>query len=56
MYGYRVIDDNGEITCICAKSRSEVIKIYCDKKGCSKQYVKEHCIIRRDILLTSTKW
>lgn len=45
-YGYSVTDDNGTITFICAKSRTEAIKIYCRQKGCPEDYIKDHCIIR----------
>lgn len=46
MYCFRIVDDNGTITNIVAKCRTKAIEIYCQKKGCSKEYVKEHCIVR----------
>jgi hypothetical protein len=46
MCDFEIADDNGTITYICAKCRTEAIEIYCREKGCPKEYVKEHCIIR----------
>ena len=45
MYDFQFVDDNGTITYVCAKCRSEAIEAYCREKGCSKEYVKEHCVI-----------
>lgn len=47
MYHFKIIDDNGDITHMFAKSRSEAIKLYCDLKGCSEEYIKNHCIVKR---------
>ncbi len=55
MYQYEFVDDNGTITCIGAKSRTEAIKTYCRHKGCPEEYVKEHCIIRLTNLSRSAK-
>lgn len=46
MYDFKFTDDNGMTTYICAKCRSDAIEIYCREKGCPKEYVKEHCVIR----------
>jgi hypothetical protein len=46
MYDFEFADDNGTITYICAKCRTEAVKIYCREKGCPKEYVEKHCIIR----------
>lgn len=56
MCDFEIVDDNGTITYICAKCRSEAIEIYCHEKGCRKEYVKAHCIVRICNLLRSTKW
>jgi hypothetical protein len=55
MYDFAFTDDNGTITYICAKSRSEAIKIYCREKGCPEEYVKKHCVIRHTKLPRSEK-
>ena len=47
MYHFKIIDDNGDITHMFAKSRSEAIKLYCGLKGCSEEYIKKHCIVKR---------
>lgn len=56
MYDFQFVDDNGTTTYVCAKCRTEAIEAYCREKGCSKEHVKEHCVIRRTNLLRSTKW
>ena len=43
MYDFKFVADVGTITYICAKSRKEAIKFYCEEKGCNEEYVKEHC-------------
>ena len=54
MYDFSIVDDNGTTTYICAKCRMEAIEIYCTEKGCPKEYVKDHCVVRKCDLLTST--
>lgn len=56
MYDFEITDDNGTITCICANSRTEAVELYCKEKGCPKEYVKEHCIIRKTFLPRSAEW
>lgn len=56
MYDFQIVDDCGMTTYICAKCRTETIEIYCREKGCPKEYVKEHCIIRHTNLSRSAKW
>ena len=56
MYDFQFVDDNGTITYVCAKCRSEAIEAYCREKGCSKEYVKKHCIVRHTKLPRSAKW
>jgi hypothetical protein len=56
MYDFQFTDDNGTVTYICARCRSEAIESYCQEKGCPKEYVREHCIIRKTNLSTSTNW
>ena len=48
MYDFKIIADSGVITYIYAKCRKEAIEIYCREKGCSEDYVKNHCIIKKD--------
>lgn len=54
-YDFKFVDDNGTISYVCAKCRSEAIEIYCREKGCSKEYVKDHVVIRHTNLSRSTK-
>ena len=54
MYDFEFVSDNGTITYICAKCRSEAIEIYCRENGCQKEWVKEHCVVRHSNLLRST--
>ena len=43
---YEIISDNGTIDMIICKNRTEAIETYCLVYGCSKEYVKKHCIVR----------
>lgn len=53
MYDFEFVDDNGTKTYICARNRTEAIKFYCEEKGCPKEYVTEHCVIRKIVLPTA---
>lgn len=44
--GFQFVADNGDISYICAKCRTDAIEIYCKEKGCPEEYVKKHCVIR----------
>jgi hypothetical protein len=46
LYYYEIIDDNGTVTNIFTNCRTMAVEIYCQKTGCPKEYVKEHCIVR----------
>ena len=56
MYDFEFVDDNCTVDCVRAKCRSEAIEAYCREKGCSKEHVKEHCVIRHTNLPRSTNW
>lgn len=45
-FDFGFFDDNGTTTYICAKCRKEAIEIYCQEKGCPKEWIKKHVIIR----------
>lgn len=47
MYDFQICTDAGVITYICASCRSEAIKIFCEEKGVSEDYIKKHCIVRK---------
>ncbi len=42
---FKIVEDNGRITYICAKNRTEAIKYFCEEKGCPRDFVKNHCIV-----------
>jgi len=46
MYDFKIVDDNGTITYICASCRKEAIQIYCNEKFVGADYIKKHCIIK----------
>jgi hypothetical protein len=46
-YRFIVIDDCGTISYISADSRKNAIEKYCSWKGRSKEYVKDHCIVKK---------
>lgn len=56
MYDFEIINDNGTIDCISCRNRSEAIETYCLIYGYPKEYVKEHCIIRKTFSLRSAEW
>ncbi len=56
MYDFEIVNDNGVIDIITCKNRTEAIKKYCLIYGCPKEYVKEHCVIRKTILSRSAEW
>lgn len=42
---FKFVEDNGRITYLFARTRSDAIKRFCEDKGCPKDYVKKHCLI-----------
>lgn len=46
-YKFAVIDDNGSATFVTAECRTDAIETYCREKGCSKEYVKDHCVVKK---------
>ena len=56
MYDFEIVNDNGQIDIITCKNRTKAIEKYCSIHGCSKEYVREHCIIRKTFLPMPTKW
>lgn len=43
---FKFILDNGRIVYVCAKSRKEAVEEFCKEHGCSKDFVKEHCVVK----------
>lgn len=56
MYDFQILNDNGQIDIITCKNRTKAIETYCSIHGCSKEYVREHCIIRHTYLPRSAEW
>lgn len=46
-YIFRIIDDNGKIAHISAERRTQAIEKYCSRQGCTKEYVKKHCVVKK---------
>lgn len=43
---YKFVVDSGRIAYICAESRKEAVEEFCKEYGVSKDFVKEHCIVK----------
>ena len=56
MYDFEIVNDNGMIDVITCDTRTKAIETYCSIHGYSKEYVKEHCIIRKTFLSRSAEW
>ena len=46
MFDFEISEDNGRITYICAKNRSDAIRLFIEEKGCSKDFVKRHYLVK----------
>ena len=49
VYRFEIVCDSGTTVIVEAKNRSEAIEIYCREKGCSKDYVKAHSVVRKTV-------
>ena len=47
IYIFRIIDDNGKIARISAERRKQAVEKYCSRQGCTKEYVKKHCVVKK---------
>lgn len=47
MYNYRIVNESGYATVIRARTRAVAIRLFCQSEGCSRAYVKDHCVVRR---------
>ena len=43
---FKFIMDCGSIIYICAESRKAAIEEFCKERGVSKDFVKEHCVVK----------
>ena len=46
-FTFAVVNDNGSVSYITAKTKTEAIDAYCRKTGCPKDYVKRHCLVKK---------
>jgi hypothetical protein len=46
MFDFKIVDDTGITTYICASCRKEAIQIYCNEKCVDADHIKKHCIIK----------
>lgn len=46
-YDFKFVIDTGLIVYICAPSRKEAIKLFCEEHECDDEYIKNHVVIRR---------
>lgn len=47
MYNYRIVEESGRVVIVRAISRKTAVMLYCESEGCSREYVKAHCVVRR---------
>ena len=43
---FQFVCDNGRIYYVCAESRKEAIRLFCEELGVSLEFVKQHCVVR----------
>lgn len=46
MFDYRIVDAKGYVTIMRARTRDVAINLFCQAEGCSRNYVKKHCVVR----------
>lgn len=49
MFNYRIVDAKGFVTVVRARTRDTAIGIFCQSEGCSRAYVKKHCVVHRAV-------
>lgn len=54
-FEFKIVEDNGRITYICARTRADAIKYFCEEKGCPNDYVKKHCLVTCEGRVTGWK-
>lgn len=47
MFNYRIVDAKGFVTVIRARTREVAVDLFCQSEGCSRTYVKKHCVVHR---------
>ena len=47
MFNYRIVDAKGFVTVIRARTREVAVDLFCQSEGCSRNYVKKHCVVHR---------
>lgn len=45
-YDYKFTVDNGRIFYVCADSRKNAVELFCEEHGTSKDFVKDHCVVK----------
>ena len=46
LFEFKIIEDAGRISFVCASCRADAIKLFCENTGVSTDYIKNHCIIK----------
>lgn len=47
MFDYKITCDNGASCIIRASDRRTAIRMFCEAEGCSREFVDEHCTVRK---------
>lgn len=43
---FKFVMDSGRIVYVCAESRKEAVKIFCEEQGVPEDFVKRHCLVK----------
>ena len=46
MFNFRIVDNKGYVTVIRARTREGAIQLFCQSEGCTRGYVRKHCVVR----------
>lgn len=49
MFNYIIVDAKGFVTVIRARTREVAVDLFCQSEGCSRNYVKKHCVVHRAV-------
>ena len=47
MFNYRIVNERGQVVIVRARTCHVAVRLFCLSEGCSRDYVKQHCVVRR---------
>ena len=48
MFNFRITYDNGTVCLIRARSRRVAVRLFCLSEGCTPEWVRLHCTVRKE--------